>query len=134
MRLAPVPMAAYKSLKQTYLWAAASSITTHPSLECIEACAAYGTLIVGAIQGWSKEQIISTGKQMAYVMKSSELQEVLKGAYLEKERHQISSTRYVVHTMEAALWAFTRTNDFEEGAVLAVNLAHDADTVGAVYG
>ena len=37
-------------------------------------------------------------------------------------------------TLEAALWAFFRTDDFESGAVLAVNLGHDADTVGAVYG
>lgn len=33
-----------------------------------------------------------------------------------------------------ALWSFARTNTFEEGAILAVNLGEDADTTGAVYG
>jgi len=40
----------------------------------------------------------------------------------------------VLHTLEAALWAFARTETFEEGALTAVNLAGDADTTGAVYG
>jgi ADP-ribosylglycohydrolase len=40
----------------------------------------------------------------------------------------------VLHTLEAALWAFARTNTFEDGAILAVNLGEDADTTGAVYG
>jgi ADP-ribosylglycohydrolase len=40
----------------------------------------------------------------------------------------------VVHTLEAALWSFYNTDNFEDGAVLAVNLADDSDTTGAVYG
>ena len=36
--------------------------------------------------------------------------------------------------MEAALWVFFTTSGFREGAEKAVNLGHDADTVGAVYG
>ena len=40
----------------------------------------------------------------------------------------------MVHTLEAALWAFHGTNTFRDGALLAVNLGDDADTVGAVYG
>jgi len=46
----------------------------------------------------------------------------------------IRSTGYVVDSLEASLWAFFRTDGFEEGAVLAVNLGDDADTVGAIYG
>jgi ADP-ribosylglycohydrolase len=40
----------------------------------------------------------------------------------------------VVQTLEAALWAFSRTENFRDGALLAVNLGEDADTTGAVYG
>ena len=47
---------------------------------------------------------------------------------------QISSSGYVVHTLEAAIWSFFTTDTFEEGAVKVVNLGDDADTVGAVYG
>jgi len=40
----------------------------------------------------------------------------------------------VVRSLEAALWAFHKGKDFQEGALLAVNLGDDADTTGAVYG
>ena len=41
---------------------------------------------------------------------------------------------YVVKSLEAALWAFYNSDNFEEGALMAVNLGDDADTTGAVYG
>lgn len=39
-----------------------------------------------------------------------------------------------MHTLEAALWSIHQTNNFEDALILAVNLAGDADTVGAVTG
>ena len=46
----------------------------------------------------------------------------------------IQGTGYVVDSLEAALWAFARTETFEEGCLAAVNLGNDADTTGAIYG
>ena len=40
----------------------------------------------------------------------------------------------MVQSLEAALWAFHKTNDFRDGALLVVNLGDDAETTGAVYG
>ncbi len=39
-----------------------------------------------------------------------------------------------MEALEAALWAFWNTDDFETGALAAVNLGDDADTTGAIYG
>ena len=39
-----------------------------------------------------------------------------------------------MESLEAALWAFSESESFEHGALLAVNLGDDADTTGAVYG
>jgi ADP-ribosyl-[dinitrogen reductase] hydrolase len=36
--------------------------------------------------------------------------------------------------LEAALWAFYRSESFREGALLAVNPGDDADTTSAIYG
>jgi ADP-ribosyl-[dinitrogen reductase] hydrolase len=47
---------------------------------------------------------------------------------------EISSSGYVVHALEAALWAIDETKNFEDALILAVNLADDSDTVGAVTG
>jgi ADP-ribosyl-[dinitrogen reductase] hydrolase len=46
----------------------------------------------------------------------------------------IKGSGYVVKSLEAALWAFHRSDSFREGCLLAVNLGDDADTTGAVYG
>lgn len=45
----------------------------------------------------------------------------------------LPSTGYVLHTLIAALYCFFATVTFEQGAIMAVNLGDDADTVGAVY-
>lgn len=45
----------------------------------------------------------------------------------------LPSTGYVLDTLIAALYCFFATKTFEEGAIMAVNLGSDADTVGAVY-
>ncbi|KAF9455651.1 ADP-ribosylation/Crystallin J1 [Collybia nuda] len=46
---------------------------------------------------------------------------------------ELPSSGYVLHTMVAALYCFFATETFEEGAIMAVNLGSDADTVGAIY-
>ena len=57
---------------------------------------------------------------------------------LKSESHEdtskIKGTGYVVESLEAALWAFHKSSDFRDGALLAVNLGDDADTTGAIYG
>lgn len=63
-----------------------------------------------------------------------EVSEIVRGSYKFKNPPEIVSSGYVVHTLEAALWAFYHTSSFEEGARKVVNLGNDADTVGAVYG
>ena len=40
----------------------------------------------------------------------------------------------MVKSLEAALWAFHKSQDFREGALLAANLGDDADTTAAIYG
>lgn len=54
--------------------------------------------------------------------------------FVQTPESDIMSSGYVVHTLEAALWAFLSTSTFQEGALKVVNLGDDADTVGAVYG
>ena len=43
-------------------------------------------------------------------------------------------TGYVVKSLEAALGAFHKSDCFEDGCLLAVNLGDDADTTGAIFG
>ena len=46
----------------------------------------------------------------------------------------IYSSGYVLHTLEASLWAFLTTNTFKDAILKAVNLGDDADTIGSLTG
>ncbi len=56
------------------------------------------------------------------------------GSFRAKEPPAIRGGGYVVASLEAALWAFDRSDSFADGCLLAVNLGDDADTTAAVYG
>lgn len=139
MRLAPVPLRwAYAPL-QAIEYSGESSRTTHATRAAIDACRYLGALIVGAVQGTDKTALLSSRyspvpdlwEQEPLV---KEIHEIAAGSFKAKEPPKIKSTGYVVDTLEAALWAFHRSDSFEEGCRLAVNLGGDADTCGAVYG
>lgn len=49
-------------------------------------------------------------------------------------RAEVDNGGWVVATLNAALWAFNTTEDFQNGMIEAVNLGGDSDTIGAVYG
>jgi len=52
----------------------------------------------------------------------------------ELDRKFVPNSGWSVETLQAALWAFNTTDDFEAGMVAAVNLGGDSDSIGAVYG
>jgi len=60
--------------------------------------------------------------------------EVAAGSFKSLQAEEIEAGGYVIETLQAALWAFHKSEDFRTGALLAVNLGDDADTTGAVYG
>jgi ADP-ribosylglycohydrolase len=96
-------------------------------------------IIAGAILGFSKEELLSSNFSLIpdYWVNNpldSTIDEILKGSYKLKEPPKIYGSGYVVKTLEAVLWAFYHTDDFESGALKVVNLGDDADTTGAVYG
>ena len=49
-------------------------------------------------------------------------------------REKVNNSGWAVSTLQAALWAFHTTNNFEEALIAAVNLGGDADSIGAVCG
>jgi ADP-ribosylglycohydrolase len=56
------------------------------------------------------------------------------GKYKPVTREEISSTGYVVDTLEAAIWCLMTTDSYTECVLKAVNLGEDTDTVAAVAG
>ena len=139
MRLAPVPLFFASNPEQAIAMSAESSRTTHGTETAVDACRYLGALIVGALQGASKESLLSDrftpvpGYWDAHPL-CQQIDLIARGSFKEKEPPEIKGSGYVVESLEAALWAFHNSSTFEEGCLLAVNLGDDADTTGAVYG
>jgi ADP-ribosyl-[dinitrogen reductase] hydrolase len=139
MRLAPVPMRWANDPDRAIEYAALSSRTTHGAAECVVACRYLAGLIVSALQGRPKEELLSPMFAPNIAMwelepRAKRIEEIAVGSFKQKEPPEIRGTGYVVASLEAALWAFHKSDDFRTGALLAVNLGDDADTTGAVYG
>ncbi len=139
MRLVPVPLFFSSNPALAIQNSGQSSRTTHGARVCIDACRYMGGLLVGAISGATKEEVLSElydpiagyWEQNPLV---EEIAEIARGSFKHREPPTIKGTGYVVKSLEAALWAFHKTDSFRDGCLLAVNLGNDADTTGAVYG
>lgn len=126
-----------------------SSRTTHAACTCVDACRDYGGLIVGAVNGVSKDDLLPprytpVSGLWKWDPLCEEIAEIAGGSFRRKEppvdprqspgRDNIAGTGYVVEALEAALRAFDKASDFAEGCVLAANPGDDADTAPVIYG
>ncbi|WP_008294149.1 ADP-ribosylglycohydrolase family protein [Congregibacter litoralis] len=139
MRLAPIPLFYANSPSAAIERAAQMSRTTHGADEAVDACRYYTGLIVGALNGQSKDALCGSYWHPSKDFwdpadLASKVAEVAGGSFKRKPAGSIRGTGYVVDAIEAALWAFWSTTNFRDGALAAVNLGDDADTTGAIYG
>jgi ADP-ribosyl-[dinitrogen reductase] hydrolase len=139
MRLTPVPLFYAQNAAEAIEKSGFSSKTSHQLPVTIDACRYLGALIVGAVMGASKEELLGEhySPVAGYWLENPlapEIDEVASGSFKRLDPPQIRGRSYVAKSLEAALWAFHRSNSFREGCLKAVNLGEDADTTGAVYG
>ena len=139
MRLAPVPLFFAQNPEEAIAFSAESSRTTHGAETAVDACRYLGALIVGAVNGVSRDELLSPYYSPIpnYWQENplvDEIDAIAAGSFKHRQPPEIKGSGYVVESLEAALWAFYHSQSFAEGCLLAVNLGDDADTTGAVYG
>jgi ADP-ribosyl-[dinitrogen reductase] hydrolase len=139
MRLCPAVIPFCDDPEEAIAAAGESSRTTHGSRQCVDACRYFGALLVGAMNGVPKRALLQgVYSPMSGCWESRPLDakivEVAAGSFRAKEPPEIRGTGYVVDCLEAALWAFDRTDTFKEAILSAANLGDDADTTAAVCG
>ncbi len=139
MRLAPAAMYNANDASVAVAMAADSSRVTHATREAVDACRYFAGLLVGALNGADKQALLSPlwcpiEGQWDRDPLAHKIAEIARGSFKDRNPPQIRGMGYVVAALEAALWAFDRSDGFREGALLAVNLGDDADTTGAIYG
>ncbi len=139
MRLAPVPLFYLAEPAEAIERAGESSRTTHSARTAINACRYFAGLIVGALLGRRKEELLGElfspvpGYWQTQPL-TPEIDASARGSFKRRRPPEIRGSGYVVHSLEAALWAFHQSDSFEAGCLLAANLGEDADTTAAVYG
>jgi ADP-ribosylglycohydrolase len=139
MRLAPVPLFFARDPRRAIEVAADSSRTTHAAAAAVDACRFFAGLILGALGGASREELLAPDFApypgcWTEAPLHPEIAEIAAGSYWRREPPEIRGSGFVVRSLEAALWAFARADSFRDGCLLAVNLGDDADTTAAVYG
>ena len=132
MRLAPVPMYYRNDFEKAVLYSGKSSLATHNNILSIDSCRYFGGVLQQAIEGKDKENVLfgKTGKLELH----KKVKSVAVGSYTEKVSGEILSGGFVIDSLEASLWSFYHTENFEEAVLKAVNLGYDADTTGAIAG
>jgi ADP-ribosyl-[dinitrogen reductase] hydrolase len=132
MRLAPVPVRHWGDRAVVRRVAGEQSRTTHYSNISAGACELTALILADLIAG-------RTWREALLVPQDPSWPDIVKGLdpaadWRARPRASISSSGFVIHTLEAALWAVDTTSSFEEAVLRAVNLGDDADSVGAVTG
>lgn len=139
MRLAGVPLFFADRLREAIEKSGESSRTTHGARVAVDACRYMGALLVGAVQNVDKNGLLSEYYSPVPGCWDDDpldpaIAEIASGSFKTKNPPAIKGSGYAAESLEAALWAFYRSDSFQDGALLAVNLGNDADTTGAVYG
>lgn len=139
MRLAPVVLAYANQPEHAMQLAVDSSRTTHGAAAAVDACRYFAGLLIGALNGVDKATLLAPRySPIANYWQQQPLQvdidEIAAGSFWQRQPPEIQGTGYVVRSLEAALWAFAKSNSFREGCLMAANLGHDADTTAAIYG
>ncbi|KAG9015246.1 hypothetical protein FRB90_004866 [Tulasnella sp. 427] len=160
MRLGPLPVFLWNvsDPEELYDTAAQSSYVTHSTATCIDGCLLMSAFIVAFLRApeeWStkekKERILNkdfkledylsqatsegTARPISERLTSTQMRLVhISETYKIKPVDEIRCSGFVVHTLEAALWALWTTETYEEGLLKLLPLGEDVDTVGAVYG
>jgi len=104
----------------------AVSAITHGHEISMQACVIYVHVARRLLAGESIREIIPT---LEYDKPFDRLHEIDR-----LDESEIRGSGYVVHTLEASLWALANNDMFRDTVLAAVNLGEDTDTTGAVAG
>lgn len=114
------------------------SSLTHAHIRARLVCAYFTLLIRKLIDGQSLESAMDyANKELdAYIpdKERPHFADILNKSILSKKSEEISSSAYVIHTMETALYCIAHSSSYEEAVLKAVNLGDDTDTSGCITG
>lgn len=101
-------------------------------------CYIYVRYVMFLLDGQNKNEAYEAIKNIDYSSYSdysiSKYDRILKDNILDYKIGDISSTGYVVDTLECALWILLNSNSYKETIIATTNIGNDTDTIGAIAG
>jgi ADP-ribosylglycohydrolase len=145
MRILPLVLAFEgKNIDQQFQLTKDISSLTHAHIRSVLCCFIYLRIASALIDGMDKITAIQTSCDVVNKFldetatcsdkERSVLKRILENQLADLEEAQISSSGYVVSTLEASLWCLLKTDNFQDAVLKAINLGSDTDTTGAVTG
>ena len=114
------------------------SSITHKHEISIMGCYIYVLFGIELLKGLTLKEAYKNIKEKDYSFFSKECvnkyNRIIIDNIDELNMDDISSTGYVVSTLESTLWCLLTTNDYNTAIIKAINLGNDTDTVGACTG
>ena len=102
------------------------------------ACYIYTKYLIDILDGKTKEDAYLNIQKNDYSYYNEDtikkFDRILNNKIYEYDLAEISSTAFVVATLEAVLWVVHNTNNYKQSIIGAINLGNDTDTVGAITG
>lgn len=133
MRAAPVALlTAFESKKPMTDAATASSAVSHFDGRCQWGTAAISYAVQGLMKGQDPAEIVDEVAEWLQ-SRSPDLAEAIAEVH-DLALNDVSTSGYVVHTVQAAFWAMLNATDYVDGVLKVSNLGEDTDTAGATAG
>ena len=122
MRLSPVAIRHWPDRTEMLRVAAEQTRTTHGSPATLAASASFAGILAATIAGTPLPEVLASPDA------------AIEGGWRDLKRAAIQGSGSVVRSLQAAVWAVSRSTDFRSAVLLAANLGDDADTTAAIAG
>jgi ADP-ribosyl-[dinitrogen reductase] hydrolase len=123
MRLAPIALRHWNDRTALMNVAELQTRTTHGAAEAVFASRLFAAMLADAIGGRPLREILAEHADLGP-----------RFPWRGTHRAEIRGSGYVMQSLQAAVWAVSRTTDFRSAILLAANLGEDADTTAAITG
>lgn len=141
MRMIPVVFYSYyKKLKVKDIIKLTNEVSslTHAHDISKLGCYIYVRYMMYLLEGFDKYEAYNKIRKLSYSFYSKKsidvYNRILKNDISKLEIDDISSSGYVVSTLEASLWVILNTKNFNQAIIGSINLGNDTDTIGAITG
>jgi ADP-ribosylglycohydrolase len=134
-RVAPVIMYFFADVASGVATASEAARLTAQAPMVLDCVRLFASMVHLALAGRNKSAVLRPPPELWRTPNTRpEVLALYDGAYEHREPPEITGGGGILQALEAAMWAFHRSETFREGALLAVNLGSDSDVVAATYG